>query len=36
MNEAEKDFRQILNNILFGRWCMNVEYFCQTKFIQDW
>ena len=31
--EAEKDVRKLMNNSLYGRMCMNLVHFLQSKFL---
>ena len=33
--EAEKDVRKLMNNSLYGRMCMNLLHFLQSKFLHD-
>ena len=33
--EAEKDVRKSMNNSLYGRMCMNLLHFLQSKFLHD-
>ena len=33
--EAEKDIRKVMNNSLYGRMCMNLLHFFQSKFLLD-